>query len=166
MIDETGQTIIREWVSYILRLLLIRMKREFNVEANVGQPQVAYRETIRKDGVEVQGKFIRQSGGRGQYGDVWLRLSQNEAGKGFEFINSIKGGVVPSEYIPASSKRHRRSYELTVLLPATQWLILKLNYMMVVITMLTPVNWLLILPVQLLYKTVLKKPAQYYLNQS
>jgi elongation factor G len=77
------------------------MKREFNVEANVGEPQVAYRETIRRDGVEVQGKFIRQSGGRGQYGDVWLRLSQNEPGKGFEFINSIRGGVIPSEFIPA-----------------------------------------------------------------
>jgi elongation factor G len=77
------------------------MKREFSVDANVGQPQVAYRETIRKDGVEAEGKFIRQSGGRGQYGHVWLRLSQNEEGKGYEFINSIKGGVVPSEYIPA-----------------------------------------------------------------
>jgi len=75
------------------------MKREFSVEANVGQPQVAYRESVRKTGVEVQGKFVRQSGGRGQYGDVWLRVSQNEQGKGFEFINSIKGGVVPQEYI-------------------------------------------------------------------
>ncbi len=75
------------------------MKREFSVEANVGAPQVAYRETIRKEGVEIQGKFIRQSGGRGQYGDVWIRLSPNESGKGFEFINSIKGGVVPQEYI-------------------------------------------------------------------
>jgi elongation factor G len=75
------------------------MKREFNVEANIGQPQVAYRETIRKDAVEAEGKFVRQSGGRGQFGHVWLRLSQNESGKGFEFINSIKGGVVPSEYI-------------------------------------------------------------------
>jgi len=75
------------------------MKREFSVEANIGQPQVAYRETVRKDAVEAQGKFVRQSGGRGQYGDVWLRVSQNEQGAGFEFINSIKGGVVPAEYI-------------------------------------------------------------------
>ena len=82
-----------------LEILVDRMKREFNVEADIGKPQVAYRETIRKDGTEVEGKYIRQSGGRGQYGHVWIRLSQNEAGKGFEFINSIKGGVVPNEYI-------------------------------------------------------------------
>jgi elongation factor G len=97
--DETGQTILRGMGELHLEILVDRMKREFNVEANIGQPQVAYRESIRKSGVEAQGKFVRQSGGRGQYGDVWLRVSQNEQGAGFEFINSIKGGVVPQEYI-------------------------------------------------------------------
>ncbi|HSX15931.1 MAG TPA: elongation factor G [Candidatus Saccharimonadales bacterium] len=102
--NETGQTIISGMGELHLEIIVDRMKREFSVEANIGQPQVAYRETIRKDAVEAQGKFVRQSGGRGQYGDVWLRLSQNEQGAGFEWINSIKGGVVPSEYIPAVRK--------------------------------------------------------------
>jgi elongation factor G len=102
--DETGQTIISGMGELHLEILVDRMKREFGVEANIGQPQVAYRETIRKDGVEAEGKFVRQSGGRGQYGHVWLRLSQNDPGKGFEFINSIKGGVVPGEYIKPVSE--------------------------------------------------------------
>ncbi len=96
--EETGQTLISGMGELHLEILVDRMKREFKVEANVGKPQVAYRETISK-AVEVEGKFIKQSGGRGKYGHVWLELSPNEPGKGFEFENAIVGGVVPREYI-------------------------------------------------------------------
>ncbi|HEX6258077.1 MAG TPA: elongation factor G [Candidatus Saccharimonadales bacterium] len=98
--DETGQTIISGMGELHLEIIVDRMKREFNVEANIGQPQVAFRETIRGT-AEVQGKHAKQSGGRGQYGDVWVRFEPNESGKGFEFIDEIKGGVVPQEYRPA-----------------------------------------------------------------
>ena len=93
-----------------LEILIDRMKREFNVEANVGEPQVAFRETI-KGIAEVQGKHAKQSGGRGQYGDVWVRFEPNEPGKGFEFIDEIKGGVVPQEYRPAVQKGIRETLD-------------------------------------------------------
>ncbi len=101
--EETGQTIISGMGELHLEIIVDRMKREFGVEANVGAPQVAYREAIRKQ-VEIEGKFVKQSGGRGQYGHVWLRMGPNETGKGFEFIDEIKGGSVPREYIPAVEK--------------------------------------------------------------
>lgn len=101
--EETGQTIMSGMGELHLEIYIDRMKREFNVEANVGEPQVAYRETIR--GVaEAQGKHAKQSGGRGQYGDVWVRFEPTESGEGFEFVDEIKGGVVPQEYRPAVQK--------------------------------------------------------------
>ena len=101
--EETGQTIISGMGELHLEIIVDRLMREFKVEANVGKPQVAYRETITKK-VKVEGKFVRQSGGRGQYGHVWLEVEPQEAGKGFEFVDAIKGGVVPREYIPAVGK--------------------------------------------------------------
>ena len=102
--EESGQTIIAGMGELHLEIIVDRMKREFNVEANVGKPQVAYRETIRKQVTDVEGKFVRQSGGKGQYGHVVFRIEPNEQGKGFEFLDEIKGGVVPREYIPAVQK--------------------------------------------------------------
>jgi elongation factor G len=102
--EESGQTIIAGMGELHLEIIVDRMKREFGVEANVGKPQVAYRETIRKKVTEVEGKFVRQSGGKGQYGHVVFTVEPNEAGKGFEFVDAIKGGVVPREFIPAVEK--------------------------------------------------------------
>ncbi|KTD70952.1 MULTISPECIES: elongation factor G [Legionella] len=101
--EESGQTIIEGMGELHLEIIVDRMKREFNVEANVGKPQVAYRETL-KQAVEQEGKFVRQSGGRGQYGHVWLKIEPQEPGKGYEFVNAIVGGVIPKEYIPAVDK--------------------------------------------------------------
>jgi len=102
--EESGQTIIGGMGELHLEIIVDRMKREFGVEANVGKPQVAYRETIRRNVDEAEGKFVRQSGGKGQYGHVVFKIEPNEAGKGFEFVDAIKGGVVPREYIPAVEK--------------------------------------------------------------
>jgi elongation factor G len=102
--EESGQTIIGGQGELHLEIIVDRMKREFGVEANVGKPQVAYRETIRKTVEDAEGKFVRQSGGKGQYGHVVLKVEPQEAGKGFEFVDAIKGGVVPREYIPAVEK--------------------------------------------------------------
>jgi elongation factor G len=102
--EESGQTIISGMGELHLEIIVDRMKREFSVEANVGAPQVAYRETIRKACDKVEGKFVKQSGGRGQYGHVWLKVEPNETGKGYEFVDAIKGGSVPREYIPAVQK--------------------------------------------------------------
>ncbi|OGT23919.1 MAG: translation elongation factor G [Gammaproteobacteria bacterium RIFCSPHIGHO2_12_38_15] len=108
--EESGQTIISGMGELHLEIIVDRMRREFNVEANVGKPQVAYRETIKRT-VEQEGKFIRQSGGRGQYGHVWLRLEPREPGTGYEFVNEIVGGIIPREYIPAVDKGIREQME-------------------------------------------------------
>ena len=112
--EESGQTIISGMGELHLEIIVDRMKREFGVEANVGAPQVAYRECIKK-AVEQEGKFVKQSGGRGQYGHVWIKLEPNEVGKGYEFVDAIKGGVVPREYIPAVDKGLKDSIKSGVL---------------------------------------------------
>jgi elongation factor G len=113
--EESGQTIISGMGELHLEIIVDRMKREFGVEANVGKPQVAYRETIRKAVVDIEGKFVRQSGGKGQYGHVVLKLEPQEPGKGFEFVDAIKGGVVPREFIPAVKKGVEESLPAGVL---------------------------------------------------
>ena len=112
--QESGQTIISGMGELHLEIIVDRMKREFKVEANVGKPQVAYRETIRAK-VDAEGKFVRQSGGRGQYGHVWLKIEPHEQGKGYEFVNGIVGGTVPREYIPAVDKGIREAVETGVI---------------------------------------------------
>ena len=112
--QESGQTIISGMGELHLEIIVDRLKREFKVDANVGKPRVAYRETIRKT-VEQEGKFVRQSGGRGQYGHVWLRLEPQEPGTGYEFVNGIVGGVVPREYVPAVDKGIQEQMEKGVL---------------------------------------------------
>jgi elongation factor G len=111
---ESGQTIISGMGELHLDIIVDRMKREFKVEANVGKPQVAYRETLRGT-VEQEGKFVRQSGGRGQYGHVWLRLEPREPGTGYEFVNGIIGGAVPKEFIPSVDKGLQESMQSGIL---------------------------------------------------
>jgi elongation factor G len=106
--DESGQTIISGMGELHLEIIVDRMKREFGVDASVGKPQVAYREAIKKP-VEIEGKFIKQSGGRGQYGHVWLKMEPQPAGKGYEFVDAVKGGSVPREFIPAVEKGLRET---------------------------------------------------------
>jgi elongation factor G len=112
--EETGQTIMSGMGELHLEILVDRMKREYSVEANVGAPQVAYRETIRK-GVEQEGKYAKQSGGKGQFGHVWLKIEPNEEGKGFEFVNAIVGGSIPKEFIPAVDKGLRDAIKTGVM---------------------------------------------------
>jgi elongation factor G len=111
---ETGETIISGMGELHLEVLVDRMRREFSVEANAGRPQVAYKETVKKP-AEAEGKYIRQSGGRGQYGHVWLKVEPRDRGTGFEFENAIKGGVIPQEFIPAIEKGVREATEKGVL---------------------------------------------------
>ena len=111
---ETGDTIISGMGELHLEILVDRMKREFSVEANVGRPQVAYKETVKKM-AEAEGKYIRQSGGRGQYGHVWLKVEPQERGKGFEFVDEIRGGIIPQEFIPAVEKGIREAMDKGVL---------------------------------------------------
>jgi len=112
--QETGQTIIAGMGELHLEIIVDRMKREFKVEANIGQPQVAYRETI-KNKAEAEGKYVRQSGGRGQYGHCWLRVEPSEPNQGFVFIDEVKGGVVPKEYIKPIEKGAKEATERGVL---------------------------------------------------
>jgi len=111
---DTGETIIWRMGELHLEIIVDRMKREFGVEGNVGRPQVAYKETL-VGTAEAEGKYIRQSGGRGQYGHVWLKVAPRERGKGFEFVNTIKGGVIPSEFIPAVEKGVKEAIDKGVL---------------------------------------------------
>ncbi len=137
--EESGQTIISGMGELHLDILVDRMRREFNVEANVGRPQVAHRETIRKS-VEAEGKFVKQSGGRGQYGHVKIRLMPLEAGKGYEFDNQIVGGTVPKEYINSVDKGIQEALK-TASLQVIRSLMFVSNFMMVRITRLTQMKW-------------------------
>ena len=118
--EETGQTIIAGMGELHLEIIVDRLLREFKVEANVGAPQVAYKETVEKQ-VEQDTKYARQSGGKGQYGHVKIRVEPNESGKGYEFVNAIVGGAIPKEYIPAVDCRYPREPCRPACWPVTPW---------------------------------------------
>ena len=138
--EETGQTIIAGMGELHLEIIVDRLLREFKVEANVGKPQVAYKETIRKM-ADVDHKYARQSGGKGQYGHVKIKVEPNESGKGYEFVNAIVGGAIPKEYIPAVDARYPGRYAGR----CTGWLsgsrLSRLPCMTVLTTKLTPLKW-------------------------
>jgi translation elongation factor EF-G len=166
--EESNQTIIAGMGELHLDIIVDRMKREFNVEANVGKPQVAYREAIRAKVTDVEGKHAKQSGGRGQYGHVVIDMYPLEPGsnpKGYEFINDIKGGVIPGEYIPPLIKASRTAESLVLWL-ATRLLTWVFVCTSVLTMTLTPLNWrlnwLLLLPL----KKALRKQNQFCLSQS
>ncbi len=146
-----------------LEILVDRMKREFNVEANIGSPQVAYREAIKKT-VEAEGKFVKQSGGKGQYGHVWLKIEPNETGKGYEFIDAIKGGSVPRDFIPAVDKGLKETITAGVLAgyPIED---VKVTCMMVLIMMLTLTKMRLKWQLHLLSRMDVMRLIQFYLSQ-
>lgn len=160
---ETGETVISGMGELHLDVLVDRMRREFKVEANVGAPQVSYRETFRAS-TQARGFFKRQSGGKGQFGDVWIEFTPNEEGKGFEFENAIVGGVVPREFIPAVEKGLVESMANGVL-AGYQWLTLKLSFMMVHITMSTHLKLPSRLRLHFPLKKLLNQHNQLSLNQ-
>ena len=134
------------WVNFILEIIVDRLLREFKVEANVGTPQVAYKETIRKN-ADVEHKYASQSGGKGQYGHVKIKVEPNESGKGYEFINNIVGGAIPKEYIPAVDAGIQGAMQTGVLGRLSMLLTLRLRFMMVLTMKLTLLKWHLRLPV-------------------
>ncbi len=138
--EESGQTIIAGMGELHLDILVDRMRREFNVEANVGKPQVAYRETIRKT-VTQEGKFVRQSGGKGQYGHVVIEIDPQERGEGYEFDNAIVGGVVPKEYHSGGRQGHPGSHVPAVRWPVSRWSTSRCGWSTVRTTKSTPRRW-------------------------
>ena len=162
--EETGQTIISGMGELHLDIIVDRMNREFKVECNVGKPQVAYRETIRK-AVKAEGKFVRQSGGRGQYGHCWLELIPQEPGAGFEFENKVVGGAIPREYIGPVEMVLKKLWN-PVLSLVIQWLTSKLSCLTAPTMTLTPTKWPSKSLVPWALKKVLAKQILHCLNHT